>query len=177
MAETQLITITDVRGYRDISANMDTARFNNYVTDIQRNHLRKLMGHAMYYDFWSKYPDSGVYDDLVNGATYEYGGNTIQYYGLKPYLCYLFLSVFIIEGDTFHVDYGNAIFTDNPQDHLVRQPYRNREEIRDYYISQANGYKCEITDFLNNNSSDYPLWQQEWQPPDPRNQIRRQTII
>lgn len=176
MAETQLITISDVRAYRALSENVDGDKFDAYVTEIQRNYLRNLLGDSMYYDFWSKYPDGGVCDDLVNGKSYDYGGETIQYYGLKPYLSYLFLVAYITDWKVFLTDYGSAEFSGNPQDYLSALQPSGTKEQKAYYYQQAEVYRCDAIKFINYNSTDYPLYQRKPQPPDPRGRIRKKTI-
>jgi len=176
MAETQLITITEARTYVDISPNYAVTRFNIYVTNVQRDNLRKLMGKQMYYDFWQNYPDGGVYDDLVGGKVYELNGENVQYYGLKPYLSYLVMATIALEGDYYHADYGNAVFTDNPQDNLVKAMDRRRIEMYDRYMQKAREYEEDVLNFLAQNSTDYPLLKKEFQKPDIRNQIITATL-
>ena len=172
MAETQLITITNVRSYADLDPKYDSDRFDIYVTSVQRNYLRNLMGEEMWYDFWQKYPDAGVYDDLVNGKDYTYGANNITYYGLKPWLSFLVLSRITLEGDFFQSDYGNNMFGNDPQSYITRADNKIKSDMHAFYMTESSRYREDIIKFITDNSSDYPLWISEFQPADPR-----QTII
>jgi hypothetical protein len=180
MAEVSLVTRAEVNAYLSISVNKDETRFNTFINRVQKNNLRKLLGDAMYYDLFQNVTDintiAAPYGDLVNGKSYTYQGNTIQYYGLKPYISFLYGINILYEGDNFHADYGNAMFVDNPQDHLGASSFRAKQEIRRGYEEEANYYKCEIMKFLQENLTTYTLWAQEWQPPDRRSRIIRSTI-
>ena len=180
MAEISLIDIDNVKGQRLISENIAQDKFDAFVKVLQRNQLRNLLGDAMYYDLFLNVTDintiAAPYNDLVNGTTYTYQGYTIYYYGLKPYLSWLFLIDYIFEGDHYYADYGNIAYADNPQDNTKVSSYRSKKEIKDGHEQQANHYKCEIIKFLQENISTYTLWKQKYQPPDNRSRIIRNTI-
>ena len=89
MAEAALITISDVQTYRKIDPKIIQAKFDAYVNEVQRKNLRELLGDALYYAFMADDRSAGIYKDLLDGKTYTYSGDTIQYYGLVPLLVYL----------------------------------------------------------------------------------------
>ncbi len=157
MAETTLISIADVQVYRQVDAKFNTARFDAFCTDIQRNNLRGLLGDALYYAFMASERDSGAYKELLDGKTYQENGNTIQYYGLKPLLCYWWLAICAREGDLFHSNVGVVEFTNNPQQNFDRA--REKDRTATQYMETAQNYANDTIKFLNANASTYPLWQ------------------
>ena len=156
MAETQLITLSDVQAFRRVDVKFDTNRFNTFVTEVQRKNLRNLLKDALYYDFMISDRTTGVYADLLNGKSYQYSGQTIQFYGVKPALCYWWLAVAAREGDLFMSNYGAVQFVNNPQQHF--ETSKEKERIAVQYMETAQNYANDITKFLNQNSSLYPLW-------------------
>lgn len=159
MAETQLISISDVQEYRKIDPKLNEDRFNSYVNEIQRINLKDLLSPPLYYDFMNSDRTAGVYKDLLDGKSYVYNGNTIQFYGLKPYLCYLWLAIYTREGELYHSAHGAIQFMDNPQQNFAEA--KKREQIAQNYMQIANDYANEIRQFLTGNSNEYPLWEFE----------------
>ena len=156
MAESSLITITDVQSYRKIDSKLNIDRFNAFLMDIQRTNLRGLFGDALYYAFMADERASGVYKELLDGKTYTYNSETIEYYGLKPVLAYWWLAMVAREGDLFQSSYGAVQFNNNPQQSF--ETAREKERIAVGYMETAQKYANDVIKFLNTNSSNYPLW-------------------
>ena len=159
MAETQLITISDVSTYRKIDPKFNEEKFNSYVTDVQRKNLRNLLGAALYYAFMNDARASGIYKTLLDGTTYAYNNETIEYYGIKPYLVYNWLALATREGALHITTHGAVNFTNNPQLHF--EASKEKERIASNYQQTAQDYGNDIIKFLNNNNSDYPLWKSD----------------
>jgi hypothetical protein len=157
MAESALIEITDVQTYRRVDPKFDTTRFDAFEQETRRKNLRGLLGDALYYAFMNDARTDGVYADLLNGKSYTYQNQTIQYYGLKPYLCYLWLAIGCREGDLFMSNYGAIEFVNNPQQNF--ESSKAKERIATNYIQTAQDYANDIIKFLNENKSDYPIWE------------------
>ena len=155
MAESNLITISDVQVYRRIDPKFNADRFGAFVMDIQRVNLRQLLGDALYLDFFANISDT-KYSDLRVGKDYTYNSQTIHYYGLKPYLCYLWLSIAAREGDLFLTNYGTIQLNNNPQQAFERASERDRIAVQ--YIETATSYANDIVKFLNENAATYLLW-------------------
>lgn len=156
MAETALITISDVQTYRAIDSKFNPTRFSAFVNEVQRKNLRGLLGDALYFDLFAVEPMPAKYTKLVDGGIYEYNGNQVQYYGLIPALVYWWLAVAVREGDLFHSGYGAIQFTNNPQQSF--ESAKEKERIAAGYMETAQGYANDAVKFLNTNKSDYPLW-------------------
>lgn len=156
MAEIALITNSEVQEYRRISSSFDATRFDGFVKEAQRKNLRGLLGDALYYAFMLDARTSGIYKDLLDGKIYTYNNNSIEYYGIKPYLIYIWLSIACREGDLFVANVGAIDFVNNPQQNF--ESAKSKEKIASDYMQTAQGYGNDIIKFLNENASDYPLW-------------------
>lgn len=156
MAETQLITITDIQSYRRIDPKYDSNRLNAFISAVQRRNLRDLLGDALYYDFMNGDRTAGKYLDLLSGKTYTYRSETVQFYGLKPILVFWALAILTREGDFYHSDHGAISFADNPQQQF--QVAKEKDRIAVSYMEEATRYANEAKQFLNQNASTYPLW-------------------
>lgn len=156
MAETNLIGIPDVQTYRKIDPKFNIDRFNGFEQELRRKNLRRLLGESLYYAFMDDDRVSGIYSDLLNGKKYTVNNQTIEYYGMKPYLSYLWLSIACREGDLFMSTYGAVGFTNNPQQHF--ESSKIKDQMVKEYTQTAQDYANDIIKFLNNNSSLYPLW-------------------
>jgi hypothetical protein len=157
MAETTLITITDVRTYRHVDPKFDTVRFAAFCQEVQRKNLRNLLGEALYKAFMDSDRLTGIYKDLLDGKVYTFEGNQITYYGIKPALCYWWLAVATREGELFLGTVGAIQFVNNQQQSF--ESAKQKEAIAAGYIETAQGYANDVIKFLNENSSSYPLWE------------------
>jgi hypothetical protein len=159
MSETILITIADVSEYRRIDPKFDINRFNGFAKEVQRNNLRDLLGMSLHYDLFL-IPTATKYTELVSGKTYkDSSDNDVQFYGLKPAICYWWLAVMAREGDLFHSAYGAIELVNNPQQNFERA--REKERVAVGYMETAQTYANDAIRFLNANKSTYPLWKCE----------------
>ncbi len=154
----------DVNLYRKISSNYDQDRFNAFALTIQETQLRELLGDALYKLLINDcdvngVPQSQPYINLVNGIDYTYEGNTIEYYGLKPFLAYHWLKESVREGDLYHSDYGNIVFSDNPQDNMTKLSGKDRDRISAAYMTFVTSYRNNIVQYLNENDNLFPTWE------------------
>lgn len=156
MAETALITITDVTGYRSVDTKFDSTRFAAFVGEIQRINLRGLLGDSLYLAFMNSDRATGIYADLLNGKDYTYESETIHFYGLKPVLCYWWLSLAAREGDLFMSQVGAINLVNNPQQNF--ESAKQRDQVAIQYMQTAQQYANDVIKFLNENTLSYPLW-------------------
>lgn len=156
MAETALINITDIQTIRRIDPKIAADKVAVFCNDIQRKNLRGLLGDALYYAFMADSRAAGIYKELLDGKSYEYDGNTIQYYGLKPALIYWWLALATREGELFLSDHGAVQFVDNPQQNF--ESAKSKEQIAVSYMETAQGYANDVIKYLNTNAATYPLW-------------------
>lgn len=153
--ETNLITLTDIRGYRNVSPNISNTKVTDLITDVQRENLRKLFGEEMYYDLFNT-ATTNNYTLLKSGTTYDYGGYTISYFGLKPYLCYLWLEAYALEGDFYQGDAGNFMMSEI--ENTQKLDYMTRKAIASRFRDKAEQYKSDIIKYLNDNLASFPLY-------------------
>jgi len=156
MAETSLITITNIQTYREIDPKFNQIRFDGFVNEIQRTNLRDLLGGSLYYAFMADGRTAGIYADLLNGKMYTKDGETIQYYGLIPMLCYWWLTVAARESELFQSAYGSIQLVNNQQQSF--ESAREKERIAVSYMERAQSYANDTILFLNSSSASYPLW-------------------
>lgn len=160
MTESNLITIVDVQKYREISSNIKVERFNAFQMEIIQTNLKQLLGEPLYLNFFKDFsggaPQTQKYKDLLDGKEYDYSGDTIQYHGLKPFIIFHWLAIFVREGDNFQASYGNVQF---PQSNVQSfQLSKDKDKIQYNFLAKATEFENEIIKFLNDNNSDYSLW-------------------
>ena len=156
MAETQLITLSEISTYRHVDPTFNADKLNAFIDSIQKRNLRDLFGDKMYYAFMADDRTSGKYKELLDGKTYIYDDNIIQYYGLKPMLCFWALAVLMRESET-NISYHGAVeIFDNPQQQF--KPAKEKERLAVGYMAEASKYANEVIRFLDEHSSTYTLW-------------------
>ncbi len=163
MAKKIILKLADIQVYSDISDNLNTDRLARFATRVQETQLRELLNDALYNKLIADLDASGVpqsapYIALVDGKTYTYNNETVEYFGLKPFLTFHWLGINIREGDIYMSDYGNINFDDNPQDNMTKISQKTIDNINSGYMKSVISYSNNIVRFLNENSSDYPEW-------------------
>jgi hypothetical protein len=154
MAETILITNSDVQEIENISPTFISDRFNAFATRVQRIQLRELLGDALWYDFFQNITDA-KYVTLRDGGTYTNCDNeTVQYFGLKPFITYHWLVLYVSQADYFASNIGGKQFREDGSFDI----HKYKRQIRDNYLEEAIRFRNNITAFLNENESTYPLW-------------------
>jgi hypothetical protein len=103
-----------------------------------------------------EYKAENNYVKLLNGTTYTVNNNTIKYNGLRPYISWKFLTVYLSEGSVKQSDTGNfTLMPDNTRrpnagDLNSAKSIRLQNSLREYN---------RITNYLNENSTIFPLWE------------------
>lgn len=223
-----LISLIDIRQFRQVGKQVNTDLLNAYVREIQDNHLSELLGQALVYDLynflengftnnagaftrdsttqitisdvdvseWSGYSlklnsdtfvliDSAVfggidtvltvlgydlpstittiaystenkYTKLLNGVVYTYNSKSIEYKGLRAFLCWNWINAYLIDGNLKQNDAGNfKIIGDN----FASVSTAQINQARSTYSQNATREENKITMYLNENSTLYPLWE------------------
>lgn len=96
------------------------------------------------------------YTKLLNGETYtNSNGNFVLFYGLRPYLCWHFLSAYLVDGSMKQSDLGNInILGENFTGASSFQLKESKSEYLQNTIRQSNFIK----EYLNQKESDFQLW-------------------
>lgn len=150
----KIITISDVRTYRDLSANYSDSRFNAILLEVQNQQLRNLLGDELWLDFFLNITDS-KYVTLKTGESYSYNSETVYFFGLKPYLIWSVLAIIALEGNVFFGDAGNKTF-----DELTAPKPAKWEinEIVEGFKTNAADQANNIIQYLNQKASTYTKW-------------------
>lgn len=152
-----LFTLEDVREVRKVSVNIDD--FDLYAREAQRNFLQKIIGAKLYtailedLDSGTGTPTSQRFDELLDGIIYEDGG-TVRFSGLKIYLCYVWLHLYMADSAISITPTGAKVFKDDYAEHLEsKKAYRNAEA---HFIASADGMEEGILRYLDANRQQYP---------------------
>jgi hypothetical protein len=154
MASLQLLTISDIRKYRQLSANFNVDRLNAYITDLSENFLRPHLGKVLHAEFIAgiaQATPAQKWVDLLNGVSYVNSENeTVLFYGVKPFLVFHFLAIFTREADSHLTEVGTV--------NISGENYRiasDKREMEANFKNRAMVYGNEINDFLEAKKADY----------------------
>ena len=150
-----LITLTDARTIRRISANYDTNEFNPFVNEIQIFYLSPLLGVDLYNDLVAN-PTDAQNVILLDGEDYTYGSRTYTFKGVKKYLSYLFFYKYSVEGQVKYTDSGRQNFE---VDFATKSQKGIDAQVINNFIDKAKLIGEETRLFLERNSTDYPLYE------------------
>ena len=157
--DTLIFTLDDVRAIRgDVSVNIDD--FNQYAVEAQRNYLSKLLGDKLYTARLNDLEGSR-FVDLIEGVIYQDGGNEVIFRGVKIYISYIWLYLYLIGSNSSLTPIGARIFKDD----FAIEAY-NRKETQDnanHFIKSADGMEDSILRFLNRKRDIYPEFSQSKQ--------------
>lgn len=158
--EKYIITATEIRTFRP-TAVLDDEVIKPYILEAQRLDLAPVLNDALYYAFVADFnQNTGVnattkYEELRSGKTYTYQSNTIQFDGVKPMLAYFALARFCSANPTQITRYGLVQKTATNSTPVDAQAVRAMvNELR----SAAIGYQYQVVKFLEQNPTDYPLY-------------------
>ena len=223
-----LLTISDVRQYRQLSKQVNTDSFEGHVRSVQQNQLCELLNPALCYDFfnfldngfssytgtWSRdsvnqitivgadvsswvnyslkindnifvivssaifggidtiltvtgydlpttittlsYSTENKYVKLLNGDTYIYDSNIIQYNGLRPFLVWHLLSSYLVDGSLKQADLGNINIMG---EHFTGASQGLIREAKSEYLQNSTREQNHISKYLNSNITTYNLWE------------------
>lgn len=224
-----LITINDVRNYRQLGKQLNADNFEGRVREVQENELTELFNRALTYDFFnfldngflaqtgsftrdsdrvftavgqdlSSWVDYSVkindsefgivktaiyggsdtvvtltdeseilpetislvehssenkYIKLLNGTTYTSCGNTVRFNGIRTFISWKMLAIFVMDGTIKHSDVGNfsikSMNFDTPS-------VSDKHAAKSIYLQNSTREENRIIDFLNEESAIYPLW-------------------
>jgi hypothetical protein len=153
------ITLQDIQTLRP-AAEIDGQRWEPYALEAQDQDLRPILGDGLYYDFMTKWYSTGdamytAYQNLLNGTTYTYNGQTIYFDGLKPMIVYFTLARFV-QNNPIHVTrFGIVMKTTNNSQNV--DPVTLRQVVSELR-SNAVTYKNQVDTYLLQNQSTYTLY-------------------
>lgn len=159
MAEIYLITQSDIQKFHPIG-DIPQGRIDPFIISAQELDLKPVLNESLYYDFITKYNASSdpmftPYQNLLNGTTYEYSDQTIQYPGIKPMLVAYTMSRFIPMNQVNITRYG-IVNKKNDQSEPVSTTQLTY--IVNNLRAQATAYQNQLEKFLLQNQTTYPLY-------------------
>jgi hypothetical protein len=154
---TQLIQISDIQELKPLTSNANPdKKVNTFVIEAQEFDLRPVIGDAFYLELLLKAPGfGGVYDALWNGSTYQCGSTTYSNPGLKAVLIYYSWARITAESNITSTAFGLHAKLNEDSTPISDKALT---AIVDKARSGAQAYCHRVVDFLNANSSDYPLY-------------------
>lgn len=102
-----------------------------------------------------EYSTETKYIDLLNGTTYESSGKTVRYNGLRPFISWNLLAIFVMDGTIKHSDVGN--FKINSVN-FEAPTVNDKHSAKSIYLQNSTREENRIIDYLNENSTTYTLW-------------------
>jgi len=159
MIEVYLISKADIQKFHPIT-DLPDGRIDPFIISCQELDLKPVLNESLYYDFTTKYantddPMYNAYQNLLNGCTYTYSGQTIQYPGIKPMLVYYTLSRFI-PLQQVQITRHSIVIKKSDQSDPVSQSQITY--IVNGLRAQAIGYQNQLEKFLLQNQTTYPLY-------------------
>lgn len=149
-----LATFSDIKALKPISNNVDLVKkVDLAIADAQEFDIRPLIGESFYLDIIA---NPSNYDNLLNKTDYEDGNNDkFQSPGLINCIA-LFAYVRIKNDANEHETAYGSVNKTNPYSTGISEATKVRQlkELKD----QANYYWNRIELYLNEKSTDYPLW-------------------
>jgi len=160
MSEQIIIAKSDINEYYNIGKNINQDRVDPHIRAAQVQDLQPILGKPLYYAFIEDYNGTNfatpIYAALFAGKVYKgYDGKDIYFRGVKPMLI-AFAYDRLVGGNSIHVTRGGVgkkakEEVENDTSAEILQMVRSAK-------SDANQYKHELLDFLNQESANYTLW-------------------
>jgi hypothetical protein len=149
-----LINREEILNHREISKNVKESKINPMIEDAQFIDLRPLLGVRFYQYLIANKTDEKVVE-LLNGGDYEVDSVDYVNPGLNKVLSIFTYARYILNGS--FTDTASGMVQKSNQDST---PVSDTSK-RDLYAKDrevATMYWYEVKNFLDRNSSDYPLW-------------------
>ncbi len=149
-----LINRTDIVEWKDISDTINDKVLNQHIYDAQFIDLQRLMGSQFYNDLERNY-DNTVYQSLLNEGDYTHLSTTYFNAGIKRVLVDYAYARYVLLGSNRDTPFGLVVKQTNES---VQTSIEDRKTI--HKINQHSGFNYweNVVDFINRNSTDYPLW-------------------
>jgi len=128
--------------------------------EAQDQDLRPILGDGLFFDLMNEFYDTGddmytAYQELINGKSYSYNGQTIYFDGIKPMLGYFTLARLIQNHSTNITRFGvvqKVVSQSQPVDAQILRQLIN--ELK----SNAQTYVNQTKQFLQQNQTVYTLY-------------------
>lgn len=158
---TNLITKADLDNYKYIADSArNVASFPQFVSEAQLFDVKYWLGDALLMEIIGQAATtpqtiSVANQTLLDGGTYVYNGCTYHFQGLKAAIVYY---AFARMTNRISFNYTAAGIVLKDSDLSTPATTKDIQRLETEARLMGDAIKCEIQDFLNRNSSSYPLW-------------------
>ncbi len=149
-----LVNRTDIAEYRQISSTVKDKVLNSFINDAQFVDVQDLLGRDFYNDLIRNFTDDN-YQTLLNRGDYTYQTVTYTNVGLKAVIVHYAYSRYVLEGSQTDTPFS-LVEKLNPDSQPVSDGSKKTRAKSNQQT--AFNYWENVIDFLDRNSSDYPLW-------------------
>lgn len=139
-----IITVNDIRAYRQIAKNIDDARVEIYIREAQSLDVLPAFGAEVFDRLTAEEPDPALTEDeqlLLSGGTYEEDGVLRRFEGLKAALAYLAYARFVrnhqLNVTPFGVVYKDGDESSTTDIRAVAAASKDAERIGQAYLAGA----------------------------------------
>lgn len=139
---TLLLSRAQLQGYKQVSNSVYDDKLNQIIGESQFNDLMPLLGERLYYAILTDVEESGgVYDDLLNGGTYDYQGVTYTNVGLRRVLSSYVYARYAMFGDVLDNPFGMTqklnVNESQPIDYATKKSFfqMNQNEAYNYWLN------------------------------------------
>lgn len=136
-------------------SNYDTGALNQHISDAQFVDVQKLLGLDFYNDLIRNYTDI-KYQTLLNGGSYVYNNTTYTNVGLKSVIVFYAYARYVLMGSQTDTPFG---YIEKTTSDSVRVSEGGKKNMFKENQNIAFNYWENVRHFLDRNSSDYPLWE------------------
>lgn len=154
MAETALITKSDILSFYPIGKNINSERVDPHILRAQQSELKSFLGDALYFDFVTNVTDA-KYVDLLNGVNYENDGHTVFFGGVKPLLASWSYARIEKKNSVFVTRGGNV---KKETEESIQMTNNEIDAEKSSSESEAIRLQKEVWVFLDTNRTTYPLF-------------------
>ena len=161
MEQVLLINIEDIRAFKPLSFNVDSAtKVEPFILEAQIFDLKAFLGDELYIDLLEKKSsnpqfETEAYKNLFNGCTYTHGERTYIHQGLKAVLCYYAYARILPNLNVTSTAFGLVEKLNNDSKSVDS---RILERQVNQALSSAQYHQGDVYDFLCRKKSDYPKW-------------------
>ena len=150
-----IITKSDVLEFwPQMDKNFKEDELEPYTLRAQQADLKRFLGPALYFDFITN-PEATNNVALFQGTTYDFQGNTIFFEGVRPLLVAYTFSRVVSNVD---ISVGRAAVVQKENEQSIPHPNAIIQTRSREVKSEALRLQEETRQFLDQERSDYPLW-------------------
>lgn len=141
-----------------MTAGVSSSHFDPYIKEAEELDIRPFLGDALYYALVSAVassPVTPIYDDLLNGTTYTYSGETVEFKGIKMAIQYYAYARYLANHDVVNTKSGQR----QKVEEFSQIPSAGATQRRiDQAKSAGREYLESAKRFLDTNYASYTLW-------------------